>query len=726
MKKVYRTILISAIVLSIILIFTRYFVSFERLLASFLDFATAIVYYFKVIFLHDNTYVPTVNQLPDVDLGYILGIDIPEIVRKLEAFPDAFFKKEIFQAYNMDLAIKLNKLTQFLTIAIPVFFLTFIFLDDAVSAENTRHGLKTKPLKLFLKLFTKPYRASKKFLKGFFSFAVGSRYVSILSWIWAINLNVISMVVGFFAFYFYFAASVTFAELPTQLVKLFIDLLIMFSGLPFVAWFLIGCKLFDKWRRAKGLDNLRHNEAKNRGFLNTLPVAIMLTGTMGSKKTTTVTDMVLSFNAHFRDKALELLQKHEKRYINFPWISFEKHIERAMYKRQIFNLASAREYVQDLRRRFYEKPVRKRIFGYNLIDNPMLHDDGLTIQDIWHTLEIYAQLYLIYIVEGSYSFSNYSIRFDTIKDDRGNFPIYDNDFFARPSTYKDDGSTYSHNVDFDLFRLGKTLIRNNIKSGAFEFGIVSISEIGKERGNQNDTKELKQLSGETNQKNDLFNDAIKLCRHAATVDNYPFIHFLDDDQRADSTNADLRQLHDILNIAETSELRLAMPGFVFEDMIHDLIMPGLNRLHFKMRHARGDKSFLGFVLDQILAGFENYYARIKNIYGYYECMIEIENGKQDSEIDVHPYYLSTKKIYSNRFSTDCFSDYFADRSKRAGMSINDYITFKSTKATLDELRTQNSYLIAKLDSTLKNENTEDFEDDEYFEYLARISGKNSP
>ncbi len=719
MKKVYRGILIGAIGLSVLLLFTRYSISLQRLLSSFGNLFSALVYYFKVIFLNDNTYVPTVNEIPDVDLGAVLGIDVAEIVRKLEAFPGAFFSKEIFRAYNVNLVLKLNTFVQILTVALPVILVLYLILDSALMSENTRHGQKTKPLKVFLTLFTKPYRATKKFLKGFISFAKGSCYVTALVWIWAINLNVITMIVGFFAFYFYFAAAVTFAELPRQLVKLFIDVLIMFSGLPFFVWFLIGCKIFDKWRREQGLDVLRHNEAKNRGFLNSLPVAIMLTGTMGSKKTTTVTDMVLSYNAHFRDKALEMLQKHEKRYINFPWINFEKHIEKAMRKRQIFNLASAREYVQELRRRYLQKPSGKRIFGYNVIDNPLFHDDGLTITDLFDTLEIYAQLYLIYIVEGSYSFSNYSIRFDTVKDDCGNFPIYDNDFFARPSTYKGDGSTFAHVVDFDLFRLGKTLIRNNVRSGAFEFGIVSLSEIGKERGNQNDTKELKQLAGETNQKNDLLNDSIKLSRHAATVDNYSFIHFLDDDQRADSTNADLRQLHDLLNIAETSELRLAMPGFVFEDMIHDLVMPGLNRLHLKMRHARGDKTLLGFFLDQILAGFENYYARMRNIYGYYECLIEIENGKQDGNVDVHPYYLSTKKIYSNRFSTDCFSDYFADRAKRAGMSINDYITYRSTRATLDELRIQNSYLIGKLDHQFTKNDNEEEGDDEYWDFFNR-------
>ena len=132
MKKVYRTILISAIVLSVVLIFTRYQTSFLRLFDSFRDLATALVYYFKVIFLNDNTYVPTVNQLPDVDLGAVLGIDVAEIVRKLEAFPDAFFQKEIFAAYNVQVVIMLTNFTRILTVALPVILVLYLILDSAL------------------------------------------------------------------------------------------------------------------------------------------------------------------------------------------------------------------------------------------------------------------------------------------------------------------------------------------------------------------------------------------------------------------------------------------------------------------------------------------------------------------------------------------------------------------------------------------------------------------
>lgn len=703
MKKVYRALLIGAIVLSLTLTFFKYDVIVSRFVISIFDFGSALVYYFKFVFLGDSSSTTTVNELPAIDLERVLGFTLEDVRRKLSSFGDNFFVGENFRAYNIELAIGMTKLVRFLTVFFPLCLCVFICFYFIFSSENTNHGMQTKPLKIFLLLFTKPFRAAKSFVRGFCDFAADSKYLAALKWIWAFNLNIPSMAFSFLGFYFFFAASATLSTLSIQFVKFFIDLLLMFSTLPFLAWLIIGFWLFNKWRRARGLDNLRHNERMNRGFLNETPLAVMFTGTMGSKKTTTLTDICLSWNAQFRDKALESMFSNEKKFINFQWILLEKDLQARMKDRTIYNLASTRTYIRSLEEKFKEDPSSENLFGYNMIDNPLEFDNGLQVVSIWDVLENYAQLYFIYVVEGTYSLSNYSIRFDTEVDDMGNLPLYDNDFFDRSSTHEGDGSTYSHILDFDLFRLGLSLIEDNEKRGSFEFGIVSISEIGKERGNQNDTKEIKMSALEANQKNDLFNDSIKLLRHTATVDNYPFIRFLDDDQRSESLNADARELHDLINIASTSERKLAMPGFVFGDLIHDVFIPMLEKLHKKHRHVRGDHTLTGFILDNMLAAYSNYYDRVYNEYGYYEATLEIENGKRDSEIVEHIYYLSTKKIYSNRFATDCFADFFADRAARAGMGINDYICYRTTRATIDELRAQNSYFIRKLDNITEDD-----------------------
>ena len=78
------------------------------------------------------------------------------------------------------------------------------------------------------------------------------------------------------------------------------------------------------------------------------------------------------------------------------------------------------------------------------------------------------------------------------------------------------------------------MIENNKNAGSFEFGIILITEIGKERCNNLELKEVKKVTLETNQKNDLFNSWLKMCRHSATVDSFPFIKVFTDEQRPES------------------------------------------------------------------------------------------------------------------------------------------------------------------------------------------------
>ncbi len=106
------------------------------------------------------------------------------------------------------------------------------------------------------------------------------------------------------------------------------------------------------------------------------------------------------------------------------------------------------------------------------------------------------------------------------------------------------GFRHAHILDFDVLRLGKKVMENNPKVGSFEFGVVAITEIGKERGNTLELKEVKRNTDDTNQKNDLFNSWLKMCRHSATVDNFPFIKVFTDEQRPESWGADARDLCD--------------------------------------------------------------------------------------------------------------------------------------------------------------------------------------
>ena len=68
----------------------------------------------------------------------------------------------------------------------------------------------------------------------------------------------------------------------------------------------------------------------------------------------------------------------------------------------------------------------------------------------------------------------------------------------------------------------------------------------------------------------------------------------------------------------------------------------------------------------------------------------------DSKAEKKKYFLMNGKIYANRFSTDCFSDYFNDMARKSKVGLMDYIEYATEKASVDELKKQNSYFINAL------------------------------
>ena len=76
--------------------------------------------------------------------------------------------------------------------------------------------------------------------------------------------------------------------------------------------------------------------------------------------------------------------------------------------------------------------------------------------------------------------------------------------------------------------------------------------------------------------------------------------------------------------------------------------------------------------------------------------IEKERGTQDVKPEKKRYFLANYKIYRERFSTDCFSDYFNEMALKAGVGLADYKEYADVKASVDELKAQNSYFIRDL------------------------------
>ena len=307
-------------------------------------------------------------------------------------------------------------------------------------------------------------------------------------------------------------------------------------------------------------------------------------------------------------------------------------------------------------------------------------------------LETYAKLYFIYIIQSSLLVSNYSIREEDILYDGGNFPVRVYGFFAPAVEY----THFANILDFDVLRLGKKVIEENPNAGSFEFGVVVITEIGKERANMLELKEMKKAANEANQKNDLFNAWLKMCRHSATVDNFPFIKVFVDEQRPESWGADARDLCDILTIVSSGKPNLALPFYTLEEALSDWAFKRFMAMYYKFRRIRGDNTLFVYLLKCIVSKIWARNERIYNRFGYSVLSIEKERGTQDSKPERKRYYLADYKIYRERFTTDCFSDYFNELAEKSGVGLLDYRAYASVKASVDELKLQNSYFIRDL------------------------------
>ena len=675
------------------------------------DFGLSVGYYFCEIFGVDHNITPTVNNYPKYPFFDFTQTPTPStpLPDTAQGFTDnwaAYWRlwatMDNFTGYLSFLGNLLFTLCKAAIIILPFVLIVYAWFKRYMKKENNDYDKDSKPLKACKWLIAHTYSPVKYWLAGFFGFIKENKwYVTVWVCIWAYNFNLFTIVLEFFAFYFYFVVSFDVVNIYRQIYKLFLDLWTPFTFIPVWVWVIIAFLLFDKFRKTIAYARLNHYEMRNRGFINARPIVYMVCGTMGKKKTTAITDMALSQEVMFRDKAFEKILENDLKFPFFPWINLENELRRAMEYHEIYNLATIRQFIAKKAVRWQKQPTRERLFNYDYERYGLTYDDKLKVTNVWETIEVYAQLYFIYIIQSSLLIANYSVRVDGVLSDLGNFPLWNADFFKRDSRLIDSYSRHAHILDFDSLRLGRKVIENNVNANNFEFGVVVITEVGKERGNTIELSEKKKKDETTNQKNDLFNSWLKMVRHSATVDNFPFVRVITDEQRPESWGADARDLCEIVHIRESGETRLAMPFFSLAELLYGWLFGKFAGLYYQYRFVRSDNTLSMFLLKAITAKINHYYTRIYNRFGYCRLRVQVESGTQDGQLDENKYYIMSKKIYSKRFSTDCFSDFFTEKALRSPVGIDDLAEYVTEKATFTELSEQNSYFINDLLSGMK-------------------------
>lgn len=561
--------------------------SYARLKESVYDLFGSALYYFKALFGARDSPAPSVARYSEIwGKPTFAPQDMQSFFKSAKRYFLLLVNGENAKVYFYKAAGVAGIIGKYALIVLPCLLLIKIAIKRMYAKENINHGKDTAPLKIFKMAAKYTYQPVKRFIREYTAFLKAHPIIfKCWSALWLAHLNFISIILEFFAYYFYFAVSFDVPSLYVQAVKLFADLRVPFKAFPWQVTGAIAWLIFNKWRKKIAVSRLRHFEARNCGFINELPIVSLSCGSMGMRKTTLITDMALSQEVMFRQKALEILRENDMKFPYFPWICFEKELKKCMEHHTVYNLASVKAWIAKKRKRYeIHGTGTGQLYNYDVLRYGATYKDGLKTAHIFDVLETYAQAYFIYVIQSSLIVSNYAIRSDNEMADGGNFPLWLTDFF----TEAERSERHSHILDFDILRLGRKVLENNPKAGSFEFGVVAITEIGKERGNNLELKEIKKIAEETNQKNDLFNSWLKMSRHSATVDNFPFIKVFADEQRPESWGADARELAEVITILSAGEQRIAMPFYTIEEMICEQAYCKFLQLYEDFRFRRGD------------------------------------------------------------------------------------------------------------------------------------------
>lgn len=689
--------------------------SLGRLIEGGRDLGLSIAYFVCEAFGIEYGFTPTVNDYPKFPFFPFYGENAPiaPLPDNIQDFKSNWVRywqlwtaRENFTGYLASLAHGLFVALEVVIIALPFILIAWLVFNRYLKTENNDYDRDSRPLKAFKWLTAHTYRPIKTWIASLISFiADHSAYYILWAALWAYNFNIITVILEFFAFYFYFVISFDLVSIYRQIYKLFIDISVPFTFIPLWGWVIIAIVALELISRRIAYNRLYHRERCNRGFINERGVVTFVVGVMGVGKTMQITDMALSTEVQFRDMAFEIILETDMKFPYFPWISFENAIKEQIESHTVYDLPSCREFVRTARDMFTAVPMRENIFGYDYERYGVTYDDKLKLTDIWEALEDYACAYFIYTVQSSLLLSNYSVRTDMLFSDLGNFPLWNGDFFNRDSRLMESYSHHAHILDFDMLRLGRKMLADNPNRNAFGFGVYIISEIDKERKNTPELNEVKARANECNQKNDLFNVLLKMSRHACVVANRVFIKIFADLQRPTSLGADARELGEIVEIKSKGEKTLALPFFApfhLFNAVFGWLCGKFQNFYVQYRYNRADNTLLLYCFKSVTAKLQHYCERTANLFGSQALTVEVESGAREGEIKQSKYYRQSKKIYSKRYATDCLSGLFETRAATNTVGLDDMREYADIIASADELQRQNSHFQTEIENLNNN------------------------
>ena len=704
--RVYNAI--SLVLASVLLGIWCYSSSLTRLWLALRDFGAVLVFWFRTLLAGaDSENMQSIMgaslPLDSVDSRY--GDFFVKTRDSFSSFISDFVDPAMFGRYNLWLFQAVYKVLFYGVYAVLLVYLVYTLLKDLILTDKEKPiGSFSRPLNGALSVYASVMRPTYRACRDFVFYIYDRKLLrfSVLL-IWAVNLNLVTIFIEALSFFFYVISCFQIGTLPVRVLHLLLDAILTFRGLPVIAWLVvIAFAFYVVWKR-RAMDELRHMDAKNCGFLKTLSYILLIVGRPGLGKTTLMTSFALYFVNIFKQQALDILFELELLFPMFPFGKLRKALEDRMERGLLKNMPTCDLYVDSLRAEFELDPDPCRLFDYDNDLYGMEKNMGNHMEDLFDVMDDYTKAYWLYLCENP-SVSNYPIRFDGQFDDSKYLKCWNGDFYAKdPRDYKEK-SRYSHIYDKDITRLGRKIDPNGPYNGSFGPGIWTDMEMGKSRGNQNTNEIFRADDDETNPKNDLYVLTGAYIRHAnTTVRHTCFCRLISDEQRPETVGASERELCQVITITDKSELKLAVPGMKWFEKIYDRVYKPFKDFYLEYSGVRGDMILTVLLMKLAVSAISCFYKRLYNNYGYCVLTLKIQDGRafgnaKDSAAadQLHEYYLMAKQVYSDRYLTDADKTFFTKEQLEAKLGLNDYPTYGGLEMTDEEMKAQKDYTIMRM------------------------------
>lgn len=687
----------------------RYFISLKTNVLN-------VVYYFSKLsefdFNRPIQVIEQLNEINDLGNGNYISNDIRVFVSDVKAKFILMFNKDFFLNFLMNLLKGISQMSKYMLLVfllvLGVKMLISVYLDSErkVKKEKVKYSKdydlkvyekyyeclsETKPLKIYKNIRDKIVYVIKYIINEFKTFKAKRIYNVIVLFLLLFVTRIICIGLDLLGVIFILGADFNVLDVVGGFVSCLIDLSPILKEIPLWGYILIGYIVFDKLRMYFAIEKLRHYERYNKGFIKSTGVVNCINGAPGTKKMLTITDMSISTEEIFRTEAYSIIKNYSMMFPEFNFAYFEKVIMYKIRTGKIFNCYHIKKMVEDYENKFNKTKSKKYIFGYDYEKYPLYVNDKLTKKSLFEILKEYGQAYFVYSACTPLAVGNYPIRFDQSVTgiDKGYFPLWKYEYFKLD--YSKEYSLYSKRIDFDSMRIGKKMIKDNPNAHTLDFGVLTFTEFGKERGNFVENQSIKKDDVNCNQKNDLTSMYFKMVRHSATIGNKTFIKVFMDEQRASSLSSDFMQLCEYtLFIRETdNDWKTSLFMFWLEPMIMGYLVNMRNKVLYKFRNRCEQKTLLIHLVNKIGSLAYLYLLKRENKFDYLVQRFDVFQGTNtDKKLKEKRYYLSKKKIWSGRYSTDCYAKFFDEgfaHSRKGFIDLENYVSIHDDVESMKEM-----------------------------------------